>query len=92
MQITEFRASWAEKYGTKSPKIGLRRKIWAILCHREVARSQIWTNRLRSPLDFMLFGPNVSCKTPKISSLVTVFGIRAPGISRGPGVSGILFI
>jgi hypothetical protein len=92
MRIIEFGASGAEKYGTKSPKNGLRSEILTVLRHLPVVRSQIWKYRVRSPLDFMLFDPNVSCKTPKIGGFVTTEfgGVRyqsSKGISRGPNKS-----
>jgi hypothetical protein len=53
--------------------------------HRAVARAQIWN----APLDFSLFGRNVWCKTPKISTLATTeFG--GLGIRALNGYSGVL--
>jgi hypothetical protein len=89
MQITKFGASEAEKYGTKSSKNGLQSENLTVLRHLLVARSQIWKYRVHSPLDFMLFDPNVSCKTPKIGSFVTTKfeGVQyqsSKWISQGP--------
>jgi len=46
------------------------------------------------PLEFMLFDPNVSCKTPKIGGFVTTEfgGVRyqsSKGISRGPNETAV---
>jgi hypothetical protein len=92
MQITKFGASRAEKYGTKSLKNGLWSENLTVLRHWEVVQSQIWEYRVCSPLDFMLFGPNVSCKTLKIGGFVTIeFGgvqyQSSKGISQGPLVT-----
>ena len=89
MQITEFWSLDAEMYGTfmwfLTENWPLMEEILHFLCHQVVAQAQIWN----APQDFTLFGQNVWCKTPKISTLATTeFG--GLGIRALNGYSGVL--